>query len=135
MKGLPGAVRAGGDFQFQLQFAESLKSDHDHLSPAWQESMLWSPDGTANEGRHVRMGTALCCNFVNTELPKNEFSRGSSAQGLDFTLSFGRLLIYFGLDKIGFYTVETLERKEILVVICATVGSANSWHAGSLNGP
>ena len=26
MKGLPGAVRAGGDFQFQLHFAESLKS-------------------------------------------------------------------------------------------------------------
>jgi len=46
MKGLPGAVRAGGDFQFQLQFAESLKSDHDRQSPAWQESMLWSDGST-----------------------------------------------------------------------------------------
>jgi len=81
------------------------------------------------------MGTALCCHLVDTELPTNEFCSGSSAQGLDFTLSFGRLLVYFGLDKIGFYTVETLGKKEILVVICAAVGLANSRHAGSLNGP
>jgi len=78
------------------------------------------------------MGTALCCHLVDTELPTNEFCSGSSAQGLDFTLSFRRVLVYVGLDKIGFYAVETLGKK---VVICAAVGSANSRHAGSLNGP